>query len=79
MSAYYDFLATGMDRDEVIWTEPYEDANGLGQIVTAAMPVYDRRTSPPGLVAVVVLPRCLPGQIPADENRPDAAAHLTPE
>ncbi|MCA9552728.1 MAG: HAMP domain-containing histidine kinase [Myxococcales bacterium] len=33
----------------------------------------------PGLVAVVVLPRCLPGQIPADENRPDAAAHLTPE
>ena len=39
MGSYYEFLAKGMDSKYVTWTEPYEDAFGLGWMTTASMPV----------------------------------------
>lgn len=52
MSGYYNFLATGLQRTDAVWTEPYEDALGLGEVVTAAMPVYDSTFDPPILMGV---------------------------
>lgn len=52
MAGYYNFLATGLQRTEAVWTEPYEDALGLGQVITAAMPVYDGTFDPPILMGV---------------------------
>ena len=54
MQSYFRFIATGLDSDTVRWTTPYEDAFGLGQMVTGARAVYDRRdASNPLLVGVV--------------------------
>lgn len=53
MSQYYSFLAAGQQRDnQVVWTEPYEDATGLRDIVTAALPVYDQRQVLVGVAGV---------------------------
>jgi len=55
MSQYYSFLAAGQQRDtNVVWTEPYEDATGLRDIVTAAKPVYDSRQVLMGVAGVDV-------------------------
>ena len=40
MSGYYRYLANGIVNDKVVWSEEYEDASGIGKIVTAALPVY---------------------------------------
>ena len=53
MSQYYQFLATGIASSAARWTAPYIDSFGLGQMVTAAIPVYDRSQSLPLLVGVV--------------------------
>lgn len=52
MVQYYQFLATGIQRDSVVWVEPYEDINGLGLVTTASLPVYDDTVSPPALLGV---------------------------
>ena len=40
MKNYYSYIAGGISIQEPIWTEPYEDAFGFGQMVTVSMPVY---------------------------------------
>jgi hypothetical protein len=55
MRGYYNFLASAIDSSTVRWTAPYEDAFGLGQMVTAAKPVYDRRPIVPVMVNVVAI------------------------
>lgn len=53
MSNYYLLIASGMTRDNVTWTAPYEDAFGLGEMITASLPFYDRVNSdPPKLLGV---------------------------
>lgn len=50
MRSYFQFIANGIDSSTVRWTAPYEDAFGLGEMVTAALPVY---TSAGGVRAIV--------------------------
>ena len=52
MTQYYQFLATGLQRDTAVWVEPYEDALGLGMVTTASFPAYDVSTDPATLVGV---------------------------
>lgn len=40
MRNYYNFMAEGVTIDQPVWTEPYEDAFGLGWLVTVSMPIY---------------------------------------
>jgi len=53
MNEYYLLLSAGIDRNQVIWTEPYEDFLGMGMITTVAYPIYDRTVNPPFLVGVI--------------------------
>ena len=39
MNAYTSYLATKRGEAEVIWSRAYEDAFGLGRVVTAARPI----------------------------------------
>ena len=53
MSSYYRYLAAGLNRVDPIWTEPYKDKTGLGDVTTTAFPVYDRTLKPHFLLGVV--------------------------
>ncbi|CAD7701152.1 unnamed protein product, partial [Ostreobium quekettii] len=56
MNAYTSYLASRRGDADVIWSRTYEDAFGLGTVVTAAKPIYGPRTSTGedgGLIGVV--------------------------
>jgi len=53
MRSYFQFLASGISSTTVRWTAPYEDAFGLGQMVTASLPVYYTTGGVRALVGVV--------------------------
>ena len=53
MQNYYIYVANGLNRTSAIWTEPYIDASGLGNVTTSGYPIYDRSTTPPYLIGVV--------------------------
>lgn len=55
MGNYYIYVAAGLNRSTCIWTEPYDDAVGLGKVTTAAYPIYDRSSNPPYLIGVTGL------------------------
>ena len=38
----FSFLANDLNITQVVWTEPYQDSDGLGMLTTAAIPFYDR-------------------------------------
>ena len=40
MKNYYTYIAEGVTIDSPSWTEPYEDAFGLGRMVTVSQAVY---------------------------------------
>jgi len=40
MASYYQYIATGLVIENVVWSEPYIDANGLGELTTGSLPVY---------------------------------------
>jgi len=40
MASYYNFLAIGIDTDEILWSEIYKDFTLDIEIITAAKPVY---------------------------------------
>ena len=40
MRNYFTFIAEGVTTTNPVWTEPYDDAFGLGRMVTVSMPVY---------------------------------------
>lgn len=42
MSVFFNYLASHAPVDDLIWTEPYVDAGGLGLVVTVAKAVFDR-------------------------------------
>jgi hypothetical protein len=42
LADYYSILATGITMDHAIWTEPYLDANGLGETISVVYASYDR-------------------------------------
>ena len=52
MSHYYQYLAAGIKSTKPRWTTPYEDAFGLGTLVTVAGAVYDRSGDVPLLIGV---------------------------
>jgi len=52
MMSYHILFSSGLQRDKTVWTEPYEDAFGLGMMVTAAFPLYDRSREIPFLIGV---------------------------
>ena len=52
MEAYFDFVLKRSHGYNISWTSPYVDASGLGLVLTASMPVYDKQDN---LVAVVGL------------------------
>jgi hypothetical protein len=41
LGEYYDYMAWGTNDGFVRWSNPYMDAFGAGQMVTASIPVYD--------------------------------------
>ena len=41
---YYEPLAKGMRREQVIWSEPYLDSSGIGIVTTAAKAIYEEET-----------------------------------
>ena len=45
MSGYYAYLANGIVSDKVLWSEEYLDSQGLGNMVTAALPIYGTTTN----------------------------------
>lgn len=45
MNAYTSYLASKRGEADVIWSRTYEDAFGLGKVVTAAKPIYSPKTS----------------------------------
>uniref|UniRef100_A0A7S1W0M4 VWFA domain-containing protein n=1 Tax=Neobodo designis TaxID=312471 RepID=A0A7S1W0M4_NEODS len=53
MRSYFQFLASGISGSSVRWTSVYEDAFGMGQMVTAALPVYDTTGGVARLAGVV--------------------------
>lgn len=56
MNAYTSYLASKRGDAEVIWSRIYDDAFGLGKVVTASKPIYSPETSlgeDGGLVGVV--------------------------
>ena len=53
MSRYYQYLAAGVHSGLPRWTTPYEDAFGLGTLVTVAAAAYDRSGSVPVFIGVV--------------------------
>jgi hypothetical protein len=53
MSTYYNVLSLGIKLTTPIWTEPYNDASGLGNMTTCALAVYDNTRNPPLLLGVV--------------------------
>lgn len=40
MRSYYGYIARGLNITRPIWTEPYEDEFGFGELVTVSLPVY---------------------------------------
>jgi hypothetical protein len=40
MRSYYTYIAQGLDVSRPIWTEPYQDSFGFGELVTVSLPVY---------------------------------------
>jgi hypothetical protein len=42
LADYYSILATGITMDHAIWTEPYIDANGSGELIAVVWAAYDR-------------------------------------
>jgi len=40
MAGYYNLFSLGARKDETFWTAPYVDSSGLGNMVTAARPVF---------------------------------------
>ena len=52
----FSFLANDLNITQVVWTEPYQDSDGLGMLTTAAIPFYDRALAKLiGVVGVDVL------------------------
>ena len=43
LSSYYLYFAAGRPQ-EPVWVEPYEDAGGLGQVTTVAVPFHSKGT-----------------------------------
>ncbi|XP_078698518.1 uncharacterized protein LOC144926006 isoform X2 [Branchiostoma floridae x Branchiostoma belcheri] len=41
MADYYNYFSMNEKTNNVIWTEPYQDRYGLGEIVSGCLPVYD--------------------------------------
>ena len=56
---YFFILSSGLVRNEVVWTEPYVDASGLGNMTSAVLPFYEKKNSHPakllGVIGVDVL------------------------
>eukprot|EP01064_Diplonema_japonicum_P011303 TRINITY_DN185_c2_g1_i1.p1 TRINITY_DN185_c2_g1~~TRINITY_DN185_c2_g1_i1.p1 ORF type:complete len:616 (+),score=103.52 TRINITY_DN185_c2_g1_i1:51-1850(+) len=52
MTNYYLYLAAGVHDTRPRWTTVYEDAFGLGSLVTVAIGAYDRSGSVPFLIGV---------------------------
>lgn len=40
MRDYYTYISEGVSITSPVWTEPYEDAFGFGNLVTVSMPIY---------------------------------------
>jgi len=52
-NSYFIAISFDIALSKPIWIEPYEDSNGLGQMTTAAIPVFDRSGSKPFLIGVL--------------------------
>lgn len=52
MTEYYQFLASGMNSDAVVWSDVFTDATSGLEVVSAAKAVYDDTKSPPLLLGV---------------------------
>ena len=55
MRDYYTFIAEGVQINSPVWTEPYDDAFGLGRMVTVSMPIYYYENSIRTILGVVGL------------------------
>ena len=51
MGFFYDYYATLRSGETLpVWTEPYIDSSGAGQMTTCAIAVYDDELEPPELI-----------------------------
>ncbi len=54
LMSYNLIISTGLQRDKIFWTEVYEDKIGLGKVMTAVFPIYERRSEKnPFLIGVL--------------------------
>ena len=54
LAAFFRILSVGINGDSTVrWTSNYTDAFGMGDLVTASRPLWDRTTTVPSLVGVV--------------------------
>ena len=60
MKSYYTYIAEGVSVESPSWTEPYEDAFGLGKMVTVSMAVYYEESSIRTILGVIGLDVSLP-------------------
>lgn len=45
MRSYYDYLASGLDISQAIWSETYLDSTTNKEFITAAKPIYVTNSS----------------------------------
>ena len=43
MADYHKYISSAITVDSPVWTEPYNDAFGFGQMVTVSYPVYYKK------------------------------------
>lgn len=53
----YNYLSIGMKITKPVWTEPYQDFYGYGELVTVSMPAYytDQATGLKKTIGVVAI------------------------
>ena len=61
MKAYFQFIALAFSNEEPLWSEPYDDAFGLGEVVSIAMPVFLTESQEAGGGQKAAGPQCLLG------------------
>ncbi|NCC53764.1 MAG: hypothetical protein EOM20_21510, partial [Spartobacteria bacterium] len=71
------WYATGYGQYEPVWSEPYEDVDGQGRVLTCSVSLFDREGEAMGVVALDLdFSRALQGLLPSQEELGEKTACL---